>query len=281
MNEPYSAKYVVLLPSRWGWFVGMKSDPFQTGSVATQGEWAPNESALCLSFLRPGDTVLDVGANVGNSTLAFAAAVGEGGRVISFEPQRFCYSCLVANVTLNSLIHYVEPYRMAVGDAPGLVEVPTLNPLQQITNYGGVSLIDKHTTPTEQVPCLTIDSLGLPSLRLLKSDVEGMEPAVLRGARETIMRHRPIIWTECLQDRGTKDELQALFKELKYRSWFCPTGLFAPDNTRRCRHNLFVLPDGKEMQDHNVLALPEEVTPPDWVKEAQDFSEFNWTEEKK
>jgi FkbM family methyltransferase len=269
--EAASPKYTVLLPCRWGWFVGMKSDPFQTGSVATQGEWAPNESMLVCSFLRPGDTVVDVGANVGNFTMAFAAAVGDRGRVLSFEPQRFCFLCLCANVALNSLIHFVEPYQMAVGESAGMIDVPTLNPMQQITNYGGVSLLDQHTTPVEKVRLVTIDSLELPSLRLLKVDVEGMEPAVLRGARETIKRLRPVIWTECLETRHTRPELQAWFSEMNYRAWFCCTPIFSPANSRGCRHNMFALPEGAPMQDHNVLALPHEAPVPEWTKEAQVF----------
>lgn len=271
-SAPVSPKYTVLLPCRWGWFVGLKSDPFQTGSVITQGEWAPNESMLCRSFLRPGDTVLDVGANVGTLTLAFAAAVGDGGRVLSFEPQQFPYLCLCANIALNSLMHFVAPYQVAVGESEGLIDVPSLNPCQEITNFGGVSLLDQHTTPTVKVPVVTIDSLQLPALRLLKADVEGMEPAVFRGARNTIERLRPVIWTECLKDRGTRGELVALFTEFKYRAWFCATALFAPDNSRGCRHNMFNAA-GKEMQDHNVLALPHEAPIPEWVKEAEIFCE--------
>ncbi len=271
MSDP-SPKYTCLMPCRWGWFVGLKSDPFQTGSVATQGEWAPHESEIVRSFLRPGDTALDVGANVGNLTLAMAAAVGDKGRVLSFEPQRFPYLCLCANVALNSLMHVAEPYRLAVSDTEGLIDVPLLNPMQQVTNFGGASLLDVHTAPVEQVMTVTIDSLELPSLRLLKADVEGMEPAVFRGARGTIMRLRPVIWTECLEDRHTRDDLVALFQELDYRSWFCKTNLFSAQNSRCCRHNMYTLTDGAEMEDHNVLALPHEAPIPDWVQSAPVFS---------
>jgi FkbM family methyltransferase len=272
---PPSPKYTVLLPSRWGWFCGLKADPFQTGSVATIGEWAPVEAMLLRAFLRPGDTVVDVGANVGNLTLAMAAAVGDAGRVLAFEPQRFPFGCLWANVALNSLMHVVSPLQLAVGDSAGAVEVPQLDPMQHITNFGGVSLLDKHTTPTEIVARVTLDEMQLPALRLLKCDVEGMEPAVFRGARDTIMRLRPVIWTECLRDRNTFHDLEQLFDEFGYRAWFCYTNLFCPENARGCRHNMFVGPNGEMMQDHNVLALPMEAPVPDWVAEggATEFAE--------
>lgn len=268
-NSPPSPKYTVLMPSRWGWYVGMKSDPFQTGSVATQGEWAPDETALVLQFIQPGHTVLDVGANVGNMTMAFAAAVGEGGYVVAFEPQQFCYACLMANVALNSLVHRVDVVRAAVGDAPGTIEVPTLNPMQQIANFGGVGLLDKHTTPTQQVPVVTIDSLELRACHFIKADVEGMEPMVFRGARETIMKFRPTIWTECLADRNTRDDLVAIFSDCKYRTWRVITNLYSEQNTRLCRHNMFTVMGEGNMQDHNVLALPEELRPPWWTDQLQ------------
>lgn len=266
-NSAPSPKYTVLLPCRWGWFVGLKSDAFQTGSVATQGEWSPTESALCRSFLRPGDTVIDVGANVGNLTLAFAAAVGDTGRVISFEPQLFPYLCLCANVALNSLMHYVHPHQLAVGSEEGLIDVPSLDPTQKLMNFGGVSLLDEHTTPTAKVPVIKIDSLGLNSLRLIKADVEGMEPAVFRGAYNTIERFRPVIWTECLKDRGTRSDLAEIFKSLKYRAWLFATAIFDPYNVRLCRHNMYQIEGENEMQDHNVLALPHEAPVPDWIND--------------
>lgn len=175
MTEGPPLNYTQLLPCRWGWFVGLKSDPFQTGSILTLGEWAPNEVYILQGFLQPGNVVADVGANVGNMMLAFAAAVGPRGRVICFEPQRFPYMCLCANIALNSLMHYVEAHPFAVGESQGTIDVPILDPTQQITNYGGVSLLDEHTTPTEKVALINLDSLNLPALHLMKVDVEGME----------------------------------------------------------------------------------------------------------
>jgi FkbM family methyltransferase len=274
MSASPSPKYTVLLPSRWGWYCGLKCDPFQTGSIATMGEWAPLESFLLRTFIRPGDTVMDVGANVGNLTLAFAATVGDAGRVLAFEPQLYPYMCLCANVALNSLMHCVTVFQVAVGEKAGEIEVPQLNPMQENTNFGGVSLLDDHTSPTERVPMVTIDQMKLQSLRLLKCDVEGMEPAVFRGAHDTIMRLRPVIWSECLKARGTAEDLRRLFHIFNYQAWFCYTDLYSADNSRGCRHNMFVIEDGQMMKDHNVLALPREAPVPEWVKGAKQFDKI-------
>jgi FkbM family methyltransferase len=271
MKEGPPLNYTQLLPCRWGWFVGLKSDPFQTGSVLTLGEYAPNEVFVLQGFLRRGDTVVDVGANVGNMMLAFAATVGPRGRVICFEPQRFPFMCLCANIALNSLMHYVEAQPYAVGEALGQIEVPMLNPMQHITNFGGVSLLDEHTTPTEAAPLITIDSLALPSLRLLKVDVEGMELQVLRGAQQTINRLQPVLWFEQLQTRGNRVESAAFLKEFGYRGWLCCTSLFSPTNALLSQHDMFALEAGS-MQDHNVLALPSHVTPPEFLKGAEEIT---------
>lgn len=280
MNSPSlpvfpSPKYTSLLPSRWGWFVGLNCDPFQTGSVLFQGEWAPNETSLLLSLIKPGQTVLDVGANVGTMTLAFAAAVGPEGIVLAFEPQKYPYMCLCANVALNSLIAYVQPIQFAVGAEIGSIAVPVLDPIAgKITNYGGVCLKypDKHTCQTETIQVVTIDSLNLQSCHLIKADVEGMETEVLHGARQTIIRYRPAIWAEQLEgEPGSREGLIEVFKEHDYRAWRIITELYSENNSRLQAFNPFQHEDGTPMNDQNVLGLPREVEPPKWVEQSEVF----------
>ena len=173
------------MPSRWGWFCGLNQDPYQTGSVALYGEWAHAETELMLSFVPKGATCLDVGANVGNVSMALAHAVGDQGRVIAFEPQQFAYSCLMANIALNSLIHVVEPFMCAVGKESGTVNVPKFKLDGQVNNVGGMSLKDDREKG-DDVPLITIDSLNLGRCDLIKADVEGMEAVVLEGAAYTV-----------------------------------------------------------------------------------------------
>jgi len=216
-------------------------------------------------------TVIDVGANVGTMTMALAAFVGQTGHVFSFEPQYYAYSCLVANVTLNNLLHFVRPFQAAVGDKPGVVEFPTFNPARR-DNTGGLSMLDAipEGSQLEEAPVVTIDSLNLPACHLIKADCEGMEPHAFRGAQETIAKHRPVIWCEQLEGAdqprpSSRPELTEIFKQHNYRAWKFATPLFDPYNSRRERWSMFVMPDGKSMEDHNVLALPREVEPPDWT----------------
>jgi FkbM family methyltransferase len=121
-------------------------------------------------------TALDVGANIGNHTLWLAIVCGL--RVVAFEPVE--HAELSANVALNDLGGRVWVEPVALGDACGTAE-----------HVGAGRL-----APGGDLPVRTLDSYRLRGVRLVKIDVEGMEPAVLRGGEQTIRRDRPTIWAE-------------------------------------------------------------------------------------
>jgi FkbM family methyltransferase len=249
--------YTVVMPCRWGWFTGLAADPFQTASVYHYGEFARAEFNLMRQFVKPKACVLDVGANVGNISMGLAHAVGDGGLVIAFEPQRFCYGCLWANVANNGLMHIVHPHMLAVGDKCGSIGVPPYPIDSKVCNSGGVSLLEKHQI-TEQVQIVTIDSINLERCDFIKVDVEGMEPHVLRGARETITRFRPTIMCEQLDHmQGTREALVEIFKAHAYKAWKVWTPLHDPDNIKLNREPVF-----KINHDQNIIAVPNEAPDP-------------------
>jgi len=226
---------------------------------------------LLSGLIKPGWTVLDIGANIGTMTVAFARFVGQEGHVYAFEPQLYPHGCLGATVALNSMLHYVTPFKAAVGETIGEIPVPLLDPTKQ-TNFGGTSLQDKHTAPTEMVPMLNVDSISLPDCHLIKADVEGMEGAVLRGAVKTIEKCRPLIWVEQLDHKEcAAAELKEFFKAHDYKAWKLATHLYSPHNARGERFNPFQYPDGTLMEDHNVIGVPHEDDPPEWVAKAEVF----------
>ena len=171
-------------------------------SLDLYGEWAEGELDLLGLLLRPGDTVVDVGANLGTHTVFFAQRVGPSGAVLAFEPQRIVFQMLCANLALNGLFN-VHAHPAAVGRAAGVRELPDVR-YDQPSNYGGVSLVEQAPaaaaptgdSPGARVPMLALDGLGLQRCRLLKIDVEGMELDVLEGGRALIEATRPIIYVE-------------------------------------------------------------------------------------
>ncbi len=265
------ARYTILQPSRYGWFLSMIND-VQTIAVAFQGDSLPVESDILCSLLSPGDVVVDIGASVGSLALAFASLVGQKGKVFALEPQTLPYQCLVANVALNSLSHIILPIHAAAGAKEGEIEVPFLNPCDP--DHGGCSLIagwpgyfaDKENVAKVPAPMMTIDSLQLPSCKLIKVDVEGMEAEVLKGAFNTISKFRPILWVEHLDyvdwRPDTKPDLLKIFEEHDYDCVKIKTPTFSPDNIRRQPKSPFSEGTG----DQNVLAIPRGGTMPDFSK---------------
>lgn len=139
---------------------------------------------------RPGSTMLDIGAHIGSHTLSMAKVAGPQGRVVAFEPQPKIFRELVWNVAANGFSN-VDFYWAALGDHRGEIE---LSPLNQ-GNEGGTSLAGG---TGQYVQLMTVDSLGLKDLSLVKIDVEGMEDQVLEGAKETLLANRPAILIEIM-----------------------------------------------------------------------------------
>jgi len=244
-------------PCRHGLMVFNPQDAYVGRSLDLYGEYSYGEVQLFEQVLRPGEVVVEVGANIGAHTLALAKAVGPAGRVFAFEPQRILSQTISANLALNSITNGVIRNE-AVGAAAGVLAVPSLD-YCAAANYGGLPLgpeagwLEKKV-PFEEIPVVTLDSVQLLRCRLLKIDVEGMEADVLRGAKETIARCRPLLYVE--NDRVDKAvELVALMKELGYDlHWHTPP-LFLPDNFAKNAENVF-----GNILSFNVFGVPSEWT---------------------
>ena len=133
------------------------------------GEFSEGEVDLFRQVLRPGALVVEAGANIGAHTVPIAKLIGPTGHVWAFEPQRIVHQTLCANIALNSLTN-VTALWAAVGREAGQLLVPTIDYARD-NNFGGLGLEGR--TQGEPVSVLTIDSLRLPRLDLLKADVEG------------------------------------------------------------------------------------------------------------
>jgi FkbM family methyltransferase len=140
----------------------------------------PEDLEFLRSYLRAGDVVVDVGANIGLLTVAAATYVGPRGRVLAFEPHPRTAGFLRENVRLNGFEH-VETYPYAVGAANGTVLLTDARYDDQnfVTESDGV-----------EVPVVALDDVVPRDLdvALLKIDVEGYERFVLAGAADVARR---------------------------------------------------------------------------------------------
>jgi len=159
------------------------------------GTWEPEVLSAIKANVRPGMTVIDVGAHIGYYTLLFAKLVGPNGRVIAFEPLPANYDLLSMNVRLNAL-SYVRTLPQAAfsRDEQILLTVPDDSP-----NSGDASILPRGGTKQFRVSAIPLDSFcASASLHpdLIKMDVEGAEQDALLGAAQTIVRYHPKLLIE-------------------------------------------------------------------------------------
>ncbi|HEV7222193.1 MAG TPA: FkbM family methyltransferase, partial [Pirellulales bacterium] len=188
---------------RYGVMIYQPNDAYIGRSFELYGEFSESEVAVFRALVKPGQTALDVGANIGAHTVALARLVGPTGKVVAFEPQRIAYYSLCGNVVQNNL-DQVVCHQAAVGAAAGKIAVPELD-YRREQNFGAIDLSqDYRRAPSHSVPVVRIDDLGLTACDLVKIDVEGMERQALEGAVETVRRFKPILYVE--DDRAQKSD---------------------------------------------------------------------------
>lgn len=224
-------------------------------TVFYTGEWDGDELRLALAHVPANGVFLDVGAYFGWYALNVARERPRA-RVIAFEPVPSSQALLEENRARNRLPN-VRLARAAVGAEAGEAEME----LPPTANGGSARLAaGDGAAERRRVPVTTLDATveaqGLVRVDLVKIDVEGAEVEVLRGAAETLRRHRPRLLVElnptALRARGAEPaELLARLDELGYASWevgrrgmltpFGPDGLSRPE-LERGYVNLFCEP---------------------------------------
>jgi len=242
---------VNLVTTRHGRFICQDNDMYIGRSLVEYGEYSEAEVSFLLQVARPGDTVIEGGANIGTITVPLARRVGPTGRVIAFEPQRLVFQTLCGNLAMNG-IENVHARHAALGSIPGQTTIPFVS-YGQAVNYGSLRI---GCEGGETVPVVTIDSLELPRLDLLMADVEGCEEDLLRGAVESIARHKPNLYLENNQ-RGNSSSLLSLLFSLGYEAWWHLPPLFRPDNFNGKSTDIF----GKRISINIICQHPDRMRP--------------------
>ena len=186
---------------------------FHQGQPHEQGT-----EALLRYVLKPGDTFVDVGANVGFYTRMGSVLVGESGRVFAFEPLSSALRLLKMNT--ESLTNVVVDAR-ALSDHNGEADF-------HVRREGDTSsLLPGDPGSTVRVGATTLDARllsegGAPTrVDFVKIDVEGAELSVLRGATKTIEKYQPLVYFEFLPLYASQydfgyDDFVAFFEPLGY-----------------------------------------------------------------
>lgn len=253
---------IAIKHTRHGLMMFNRNDFIIGRSIDHYGEWCEDELRLFGNVINPGDTVLDIGANIGTHALGFGHMVGPYGRVLAFEPQPLVFNILCANMALNQA-DQVRCLNKAVGlrDAAdgGSIAVPRTPP-DQPANFGNLSLRGAEigtAVRTDAVDLIGIDELNLQSCRLIKADVQGMEAEVLRSAADTMTRLRPYLYVECEYDEQAA-EVIGLILAHDYRLWWHAVAYHSVSNFYGNPQDAFP----KVTPALNLLAIPAEMDVP-------------------
>ena len=154
---------------------------------------------LFAAVVHEGNTVIDVGANVGAHTLSLAHLVGTSGKVLAFEPNPRIHTKLMRNIDLNGFQHRVKAEQMALGFVNGSIELRVPKSTSREASNPGMASILALETPHDLVSVSMIrlddylEDNGVSQIQLVKMDVQGFEQPVFQGMIASLLAYRPIL----------------------------------------------------------------------------------------
>jgi FkbM family methyltransferase len=189
-----------------------------------EGYWEFWLTRLFAEAIRPGDTVIDIGANLGYYTVLAADLVGESGRVVAIEPNTEVFRRLSASIAVNGFVSRVSARNIALGAAGESGTRPFFVPQGEPKNgrFLGANENAEHLAAFGSVFDVALGVINPDEFQrvdLIKIDVEGAELAVLDHLRPVLEKFRPEVLCEVNFKRGYGyDQLVATFgtDKLKY-----------------------------------------------------------------
>jgi FkbM family methyltransferase len=150
---------------------------------------------LLLGLLKPGDHFLDIGANVGQYTLAAASRVGEAGVVVAVEPNPEICADLLENLALNQLLSRVSVVLAAADEKESLLGFTIPPPENRGVSRESVDPSNFHFLVPGLRLAHVLERLGLKHVDVMKIDVEGSEFRAIKGLLgETTFRPKHIVF---------------------------------------------------------------------------------------
>lgn len=199
-----------------------------------------------IQLAKSGDTVLDIGTNIGSTLLQFANKVGNNGRVYGFEPDLINYKICLDNINLNSFTN-IEVANIGLGNENGSFNLV----VDTETNRGGnrISYNIETQKTSSKIYVVRLDEWiknnKITKVDLIKIDVEGFELNVLKGAKEVLVLYKPVLFIE-LDDNNLRavgnsaNELVLYLEALNYLIESAETGeiIDANKNFTDCHYDI-------------------------------------------
>jgi FkbM family methyltransferase len=173
--------------NRFKMFVDTR-DVSLTPHLIMDGNWEQWITDLFTQLVKPGMTVVDIGANFGYYTILAAANVGRRGKVFALEPHPRNFEILKKNINVNGFESFTRVYQCAALDRRSKIELFTYREFMgshSLFQYGGGEATRDGSVFVDAVP---LDELINTRVDVVKIDAEGSEPFILEGMRGVIDR---------------------------------------------------------------------------------------------
>jgi FkbM family methyltransferase len=168
------------------WSIPTRDTYFEKVLEQAQGTYQKQHRQNSLKYVTNFDTAIDVGAHIGTWTIELEEVFN---KVICFEPIQAHIDCLLKNIQNPDK---VTLYPHALGDKEGSAVVDYAT--EGNSGTAGVITEDEELTlDSSTVIMHTLDYYEFPTIDYLKVDIEGYELPFLKGAKETIIRTKPIM----------------------------------------------------------------------------------------
>jgi FkbM family methyltransferase len=165
------------------------------------GTFDPRGINFLKKNLNPGDVFIDIGANIGCYSLIASSLTGDNGKIIAFEAVTNVYDQLIYNISINKISN-IRAEKLAIFEKRDILKFF----LSSDENLG-MSSIFRHDTEsgkTEDVEAVSLDEYladyPLERVNLIKIDIEGAEMHALKGMKNTIEKHFPVLMIEINND---------------------------------------------------------------------------------
>ena len=177
-------------------------------------------------WIREGDLVIDIGANVGHMSVLFGVLSGKSGLTLSFDPNPYVFRVLKENAGLNKHCSTIHPYNFAISDEDG--EYYYFSSEASYSN-GGISKekVSPHGSYTlrSKIKGIHLENFlnanyadALPRLRMVKIDTEGYDKEIIKSITPLLLKYKPIVISECF-GKTTSEERFEHFDVLHSRNY--------------------------------------------------------------
>lgn len=200
-------------------------------------------------ILKKGDVILDVGANIGLTTIRASKLIGDKGKVYAIEAMTSTFEILRFNILLNKLTNVIC-VNEAFADYVGKAEI--FHNLD--INRGSASLYSDKKKGGIEVEVNTLDEFvinhGINTIDFIKIDIEGAEYPMLMGASNFLKNNKPIICVEYSKEVKSNYASDLIFDVLKHKYFY---RIFRQSDGKESKSKLIEIKDVLELPNHDNL----------------------------